>query len=106
MNHQESYGFFFKANFIFFCIFFCLITINVKMFPQNCNALIFFFLIRFYEQEEYERRVKKRRARLIVAAEEAFTHIKRMQEEKGTEHSYLKYLGVNFLALPPLLIKA
>lgn len=38
---------------------------------------------RFYEEQEYDRRVKKRRARLITAAEEAFTHIKRMQEESG-----------------------
>jgi vang-like len=38
---------------------------------------------RFYEEQEYERRVRKRKARLIVAAEEAFTHIKRMQEEGG-----------------------
>lgn len=32
---------------------------------------------RFYEEHEYERRVRKRKARLITAAEEAFTHIKR-----------------------------
>ncbi|XP_075549813.1 strabismus domain-containing protein Vang [Dermacentor variabilis] len=38
---------------------------------------------RFYEEYEYERRVRKRRARLISAAEEAFTHIKRMQDENG-----------------------
>lgn len=38
---------------------------------------------RFYEEQEYERRVRKRRARLMVAAEEAFTHIKRLQEEAG-----------------------
>ncbi|XP_023210445.1 vang-like protein 2 isoform X1 [Centruroides vittatus] len=38
---------------------------------------------RFYEEHEYERRVKKRRARLITAAEEAFTHIKRLQDEQG-----------------------
>ncbi|XP_077561870.1 strabismus domain-containing protein Vang isoform X2 [Haemaphysalis longicornis] len=38
---------------------------------------------RFYEEHEYERRVRKRRARLVSAAEEAFTHIKRMQEENG-----------------------
>ena len=38
---------------------------------------------RFYEQSEYERRVQKRKARLITAAEEAFTHIKRLQEEQG-----------------------
>ncbi|XP_059472859.1 vang-like protein 2 [Neocloeon triangulifer] len=34
---------------------------------------------RFYEQTEYDRRVKKRRARLEVATEEAFTHIRRLQ---------------------------
>lgn len=38
---------------------------------------------RFYDEQEYERRVRKRRARLLVAAEEAFTHIKRMQDEQG-----------------------
>lgn len=36
---------------------------------------------RFYEEHEYDRRVKKRRARLVTAAEEAFTHIKRVQNE-------------------------
>ncbi|XP_054271217.1 vang-like protein 2-B [Macrosteles quadrilineatus] len=36
---------------------------------------------RFYEEHDYERRVKKRRARLITAAEEAFTHIKRLHNE-------------------------
>ncbi|KAL4229183.1 Vang-like protein 1 [Mactra antiquata] len=38
---------------------------------------------RFYEEQEYDRRVRKRKARLITAAEEAFTHIKRMQDENG-----------------------
>ncbi|KAK3932792.1 Vang-like protein 1 [Frankliniella fusca] len=38
---------------------------------------------RFYEEHEYERRVKKRRARLITAAEEAFTHIKRLHNDAG-----------------------
>ena len=33
---------------------------------------------RFHEEHEYERKVRKRKARLIVAAEEAFTHIRRM----------------------------
>ncbi|XP_063225353.1 vang-like protein 2 [Bacillus rossius redtenbacheri] len=37
---------------------------------------------RFYEEHDYERRVKKRRARLITAAEEAFTHIKRVHNEQ------------------------
>ena len=44
---------------------------------------------RFYEEQEYERRVRKRKARLIVAAEEAFTHIKRMQEEQGKQFAYI-----------------
>lgn len=39
---------------------------------------------RFYEEHEYERRVRKRKARLITAAEEAFTHIKRLYEEHGS----------------------
>uniref|UniRef100_A0A3Q1G408 Vang-like protein n=1 Tax=Acanthochromis polyacanthus TaxID=80966 RepID=A0A3Q1G408_9TELE len=34
------------------------------------------------EEAEHERRVRKRKARLVVAVEEAFTHIKRMQEEE------------------------
>jgi len=38
---------------------------------------------RFYDEQEYERRVKRRRARLVVAAEEAFTHIRRLQREPG-----------------------
>ena len=37
---------------------------------------------RFYEEFEHERKVKKRRARLITAAEEAFTHIRRMKENQ------------------------
>lgn len=36
---------------------------------------------RFYEEHEYDRRVKKRRARLMTAAEEAFTHIRRVQND-------------------------
>ncbi|XP_077202387.1 vang-like protein 1 [Paroedura picta] len=36
----------------------------------------------YYEEADHERRVRKRRARLVVAAEEAFTHIKRLQAEE------------------------
>nr|XP_040034805.1 vang-like protein 1 isoform X1 [Gasterosteus aculeatus aculeatus]XP_040034813.1 vang-like protein 1 isoform X1 [Gasterosteus aculeatus aculeatus]XP_040034823.1 vang-like protein 1 isoform X1 [Gasterosteus aculeatus aculeatus] len=36
----------------------------------------------YYEEAEHERRVRKRKSRLVVAVEEAFTHIKRMQEEE------------------------
>ncbi|MBN3298275.1 VANG1 protein, partial [Amia calva] len=35
----------------------------------------------YYEEADHDRRVRKRKARLVVAVEEAFTHIKRMQEE-------------------------
>merc|ERR1719195_1246459 len=35
---------------------------------------------RYHDVEEYERKVRKRRARLISAAEESFTHIRRMRE--------------------------
>ncbi|XP_077777564.1 vang-like protein 1 isoform X2 [Podarcis muralis] len=36
----------------------------------------------YYEEADHERRVRKRRARLVVAVEEAFTHIKRLQTEE------------------------
>ncbi|KAK5618908.1 Vang-like protein 2 [Crenichthys baileyi] len=36
----------------------------------------------YYEEAEVERRIRKRRARLVVAVEEAFTHIKRHQDEE------------------------
>ncbi|XP_061693261.1 vang-like protein 1 [Syngnathoides biaculeatus] len=36
----------------------------------------------YYEEAEHERRVRKRKARLVVAVEEAFTHIKHMKEEE------------------------
>uniref|UniRef100_A0A673AXT3 VANGL planar cell polarity protein 1 n=1 Tax=Sphaeramia orbicularis TaxID=375764 RepID=A0A673AXT3_9TELE len=35
----------------------------------------------YYEEADYERRVRKRRARLVVAVEEAFTHVRRMKKE-------------------------
>ena len=46
---------------------------------------------RFYDEQEYERRVRKRKARLLVAAEEAFTHIKRMQDEQGKAGSSARF---------------
>ena len=45
---------------------------------------------RFYEEYEYERKLKKRKARLVSAAEEAFTHIKRMQSTQTGTMKYLK----------------
>lgn len=38
---------------------------------------------RFYEEMEYERTVRRRKARLVVAAEEAFSYVKRIREENG-----------------------
>jgi len=38
---------------------------------------------RFYEELEYERRVRKRKARLILAAEDAFTHIRRLGQREN-----------------------
>uniref|UniRef100_A0A668AYW2 Vang-like protein n=1 Tax=Myripristis murdjan TaxID=586833 RepID=A0A668AYW2_9TELE len=35
----------------------------------------------YYEEAEHERRVRKRRARLVVAVEEAFTHVRRMKKD-------------------------
>lgn len=40
-------------------------------------------LVRYYEEQEYATRVAKRRTRLITAAEESFTHIKRLREDAG-----------------------
>ncbi|XP_068163909.1 vang-like protein 2 [Antennarius striatus] len=37
----------------------------------------------YYEEAELERRVRKRKSRLVVAVEEAFTHIRRHQEEEA-----------------------
>ncbi|XP_048091919.1 LOW QUALITY PROTEIN: vang-like protein 2 [Alosa alosa] len=41
----------------------------------------------YYEEAEMERRVRKRKARLVVAVEEAFTHIKRLQEDEPAASS-------------------
>uniref|UniRef100_G3Q5D8 Vang-like protein n=1 Tax=Gasterosteus aculeatus aculeatus TaxID=481459 RepID=G3Q5D8_GASAC len=41
----------------------------------------------YYEEAEVERRVRKRKARLVVAVEEAFTHIKRHQEDEAPASS-------------------
>lgn len=39
---------------------------------------------RFYKELDYERKVARRRARLLTAAEEAFSVVRRVQaEEKG-----------------------
>jgi len=38
---------------------------------------------RFYEELEYERRVRKRKSRLIIAAEDAFTHIRRLGQREN-----------------------
>nr|XP_057941875.1 vang-like protein 1 [Doryrhamphus excisus] len=47
----------------------------------------------YYEEAEHERRVRKRRARLVVAVEEAFAHIKQVQEEEEEEEKKKKAPG-------------
>lgn len=55
---------------------------------------------RFYEEHDYERRVKKRRARLLTAAEEAFTHVKRSHHDPGNYfvlilcHTYVNIMTI------------
>ena len=49
-----------------------------KVKPSSC-----FFYKPNTESILYKRRVKKRQARLLVAAEEAFTHIRRKIENHG-----------------------
>ena len=44
---------------------------------------------RLYAEHEYEKRVRKRRARLVTAAEEAFTHIKRVRENQESSTQLL-----------------
>ncbi|KAM6949321.1 vang-like protein 2 [Aplochiton taeniatus] len=41
----------------------------------------------YYEEAELDRRVRKRKARLVVAVEEAFTHIKRLQDDEPAASS-------------------
>ncbi|CAL9688399.1 unnamed protein product [Knipowitschia caucasica] len=41
----------------------------------------------YYEEAELERRLRKRKARLVVAVEEAFTHIRRLQEDESSSSS-------------------
>ena len=36
----------------------------------------------YYDEYEFERKVRKRRARLVSAAEDAFTHIKRIRKDQ------------------------
>lgn len=38
----------------------------------------------YYEEAEMERRIRKRKARLVVAVEEAFTHIRRLQDDEAS----------------------
>ena len=47
---------------------------------------------RFYEEFDYERRLKKRRARLVTATEEAFDHVKRLNEERLKGNIPRKYM--------------
>ena len=43
---------------------------------------------RMLEEFDHERKVRKRRARLLTAAEEAFTHIRRVREGSNSGGTY------------------
>ncbi|KAM9790174.1 vang-like protein 2 isoform X1 [Syngnathus typhle] len=45
----------------------------------------------YYEEADMDRRIRKRKARLVVAVEEAFTHIKRLHEEEAALTSSPKH---------------
>lgn len=48
---------------------------------------------RLHEESEFERRVKKRRARLVSAAEEAFTHVRLMGESDTSNGEFRSAIG-------------
>ena len=52
----------------------------------------------YYDEYELDRKVRKRRARLVSAAEDAFTHIKRIRKdqlgESGLERGFCVGRGV------------
>ena len=56
---------------------------------------------RFYEEYEYDRKLKKRKARLVSAAEEAFTHIKRMQTNEKSKRIFLSALITSLICSVP-----
>lgn len=61
----------------------------------------------YYEEADYERRVRKRRARLVVAVEEAFTHVRRMKkEDEQTAPSDIMDVREASLAVFPSMARA
>ena len=54
---------------------------------------------RFYDELECERKIRKRKARLVVAAEEAFTYVKRLQTDRGKGFVRLFSVVCSFIAL-------
>ena len=76
---------------------FFIIPINLNKYFQDGNSTVVSMgkrghsshNERFYEEGEYERKVRKRRARLITAAEESFTHIRRLREVSGKIHVFI-----------------
>ncbi|XP_067116227.1 vang-like protein 1 [Osmerus mordax] len=61
----------------------------------------------YYEEADHERRVRKRRARLVVAVEEAFTHVRRLrQEEKRASPSEVMDVREAALAIFPSMARA
>ena len=51
---------------------------------------------RLHDEFDYERKVRKRKAKLVSAAEEAFTHIRRMGENQlGKIIQQTKFQSIN-----------
>ncbi|KAL2096867.1 hypothetical protein ACEWY4_006074 [Coilia grayii] len=54
---------------------------------RNCHSEL------YYEQADYERRVRKRKARLVVAVEQAFSQVKRVEESDALGSSPKRQQG-------------
>ncbi|XP_028832852.1 vang-like protein 2 [Denticeps clupeoides] len=55
---------------------------------RNCHSEL------YYEQADYERRVRKRKARLVMAVEEAFAQVKRLEEGEAVVPSPKRKQGI------------
>ncbi|KAM6985274.1 vang-like protein 1 [Aplochiton taeniatus] len=61
----------------------------------------------YYEEADHDRRVRKRRARLVVAVEEAFTHVRRLkQDEERASPSDVMDVREAALAVFPSMARA
>ena len=49
---------------------------------------------KIYEEMEYERRLKKRKMRLMTATDDAFAHIKRLNDQKSKSKSFPPFISL------------